>query len=175
MRWISHVLIIATFWCLNCITSCKLQVQFCKYDTWQTSKLFRRVSERQLKEPGRHLYSFCHCLAAKILLPEAWQGLVNYTSWQIMSLPQLDAVLSRKTLGAHAYFSITDKHTQPESRYNKTFIPPGGQTCGTLCTSSSGKFGLCSTSPRSEVLVSGVRQTVTCLFTPPRTVLTLSH
>lgn len=174
LRWTSHVLIVATCWCLNCITSCKLQVQFCKYDTWQTSKLLPppRLSERQLKEAGRRLYSFCHCLAVQILPPEAWQGLVKYTSWQIISLPQLDAVLSRSTLGTHAHFSIADKHALPESRYNKTFISAGGQTCD---TSSSGKYAPCSTSPRSEVLVSGVRQTVTCLSTPARTVLTLSH
>lgn len=173
--WDEHLmsssLPLAGAWIASLPANCRCNSASMTHDKPQSSPP-PRLSERQLKEAGRRLYSFCHCLAVKILLPEAWQGLVKYTSWQIISLPQLDAVLSRNTLGTHAHFSIADKHALPESRYNKTFISAGGQTCD---TSSSGKCAACSTSPRSEVLVSGVRQTVTCLFTPARTVLTLSH
>lgn len=165
-------------WIASLPANCRCNSASVTHDEPQS--FFPRLSERQLKEPRRHLYSFCHCLAVKILLPEAWQGLVSRAAWQIISLPQLDAVFSciRKKLSAHAHISASKTNThKPERRYNKTFIPVGGQTRCTLCTSSSGKltFGLCLTSQRSEVLVSGVRQTVTCLFTPARTVLTLSH
>lgn len=165
-------------WIASLPANCRCNSASVTHDKPQS--LFPRLSERQLKEPRRRLYSFCHCLAVKILLLEAWQGLVSYTAWQIISLPQLDAVFSyirENSRHTCTFHHQRRTHTSQERRYNRTFIPPGGQTRCTLCTSSSGKltFGPCLTSPRSEVLVSGGRQTVTCLFTPARTVLTRNH
>lgn len=124
-----------------------------------------RLSERQLKEPGRRLYSSCHCLAVKILLPEAWQGLVNYTWWQYNYL----ASVGRRVITENSRRTYTFQHHRQNAR---------SQRVGTikplfllevkivaLCSRRPvEKFGPRPTSPRSEVLVSGVRQTVTCFF-----------
>lgn len=164
-------------WIASLPANCRCNSASVTHDKPQS--FFPRLSERQLKEPRRRLYSFCHCLAVKILLADAWRGLVSHIPWQIISLPQLEAVFGKKlSARVHLSPSKTNTHThKPECRYNKSFIPAGGRTRCTLCTSSSRKLTLGPrlTSPGSEVLVSGVRQSVTCPFTPARTVLTLSH